>query len=257
MTEITAHDEDGVRVLAVNRPDRLNALAPSTATELEAALREAEADASIGAAVLAGVGKNFSAGGDVHAIVGAMDDPEDAAPVRLMRTFHRLIEGIWNLELPVVAAVTGVAYGGAFNLALAADLVVAAENSRFCQVFVRRGAVPDLGGAFFLPRLVGMQRAKELMLLAPEVDAAEAHRLGLVNAVAPDADAARRHAVELAGRLAAGPRFAISLTKRLVNASSGLDLGASLELEAMTQANVLRGGEARTGFGGFARRASP
>jgi 2-(1,2-epoxy-1,2-dihydrophenyl)acetyl-CoA isomerase len=165
-----------------------------------------------------------------------------------MRSFHRLVEAIWTSELPVVAAVAGSVYGGGFNLALACDLVVSAADARFCQVFLRRGLVPDLGGAYLLPRLVGMQRAKELMLLTSEIDAARALELGLVNEVLPSAAAARHRACELAAKLADGPRAAIGLTKKLVNASTTGTLQQSLELEAVTQSVMLRTDTVREGF---------
>jgi 2-(1,2-epoxy-1,2-dihydrophenyl)acetyl-CoA isomerase len=249
--ELTITDAGAVRTIAINRPDRLNAMTTDTADALELALRAAAADGA-GAVVLTGVGEHFSAGGDAHAILERIGRPDDLAPLDLMRTFHRLIEEVWNSRLPVVAAVSGVAYGGGFNLALACDLVVCAENVRFCQVFLRRGLVPDVGGAWLLPRVVGLQRAKEIMLLTPELSAAEAHSLGIVNAIADDPLA---HATSLATRLADGPRLATALTKKLVNASTAGDLHTSLELEAVTQALTLRGKEAREGFETFLRKS--
>lgn len=120
--------------------------------------------------MLTGVGAHFSAGGDAELIVDRVQQGETAL-LAMMRSFHRLIEEIWNSPLPVVAAVGGLAHGGGFDLAPACDLVACAADARWCQVFLRRGVVPDLGGAYLLPRLVGMQRAKELMLLTPEIDA--------------------------------------------------------------------------------------
>lgn len=151
----------------------------------------------------------------------------------------------------MVSCVNGLAYGAAFNLALATDLVVASENARFCQVFTRRGLIPDVGGAFFLPRIVGMQRAKELMLLAPVLTAADAHKLGIVNALEADAEQAHHRALELADQLCAMPSFAVQMTKRLVNRSSGLGLEDSLELEALTQAQVLHSHDAAAGMAAF------
>lgn len=253
MTEVASRDEGPVRILAVDRPDRLNAMTPSTVVALEDRLRAAETDPGVGAVVLTGVGQHFSAGGDAHAILDVVADEDEAAPLRLMRAFHRLIEAVWNTELPVLAAVSGVAYGGGFNLALACDLVACSADTRLCQVFLRRGLVPDVGGAYLLPRLVGMQRAKELMLLTPEIDGQRAHELGLVNAVVADADAALTRAVQWGTQLADGPRFAVSLTKKLVNGSTTGDLHSSLEMEAVTQTAALRGRAAREGFEQFLR----
>jgi 2-(1,2-epoxy-1,2-dihydrophenyl)acetyl-CoA isomerase len=241
---VTESDAGPVRVLAINRPDRLNAMTTDTAAELETALARAIGD-DVGAVVLTGVGENFSAGGDAGAIVSRID-AGDRALLDLMRSFHRLVEAVWLAEVPVIAAVSGVAYGGGFNLALACDLVVCAPGARFCQVFLRRGLVPDVGGAWLLPRLVGLQRAKELMLLTPEIDAAHAERLGIVNAVVEDPLA---HAVELGTRIAERSRLGVALTKKLVNASTTGDLRTSLELEAVTQTVALSG--ARAGFEQF------
>ncbi|HEY0448387.1 enoyl-CoA hydratase/isomerase family protein [Actinophytocola sp.] len=252
MAELTVTDAGAVRTLAIDRPDRLNAMTDTAARAIELALRDAAADETVGAVVLTGVGEHFSAGGDAHTILDTIASTDDRALLDLMRSFHRLIEEVWNSALPVVAAVSGVAYGGGFNLALVCDLVVCAPDARFCEVFLRRGLVPDVGGAWLLPRAVGLHRAKELMLLTPELSAADAHRWGIVNAVADDPLA---HATELATRLAAGPRLATSLTKKLVNASTTGDLHSSLELEAVTQALALTGKDARAGFEKFLRKS--
>ncbi|HEX7659062.1 MAG TPA: enoyl-CoA hydratase-related protein [Pseudonocardiaceae bacterium] len=252
MAELSVTDADAVRTIAIDRPDRLNAMTPDTASALERALRDAAEDPGVGAVVLTGIGGNFSAGGDAHAILERIESTDERAPLELMRTFHRLVEEVWNSALPIVAAVSGVAYGGGFNLALACDLVVCSPDARFCQVFLRRGLVPDVGGAWLLPRIVGLQRAKELMLLTPEIDARRALEVGIVTAVVPDP---LRHATDLARRLAAGPRLATSLTKRLMNASTDGDLRGSLETEAVMQALALRGADARAGFEAFLRRS--
>jgi 2-(1,2-epoxy-1,2-dihydrophenyl)acetyl-CoA isomerase len=251
-------DSGAVRVLEISRPERRNAMNLAVVAELLAGVEDAGREDGIGAVVLTGAGGHFSAGGDADAILDVTADPDDRAPLHLMRSFHRLVEAIWTSELPVVAAVAGSAYGGGFNLALACDLIVSAADAKFCQVFLRRGLVPDLGGAYLLPRLVGMQRAKELMLLTSEIDAARAAELGLVNEVLPTAAAARDRACELAARLAAGPRAAIGLTKKLVNASTTGTLQQSLELEAVTQSVMLRTDTVRQGFEQLrTRRSAP
>jgi 2-(1,2-epoxy-1,2-dihydrophenyl)acetyl-CoA isomerase len=252
--EITSTDHGPVRMLAINRPERRNAMGPTAARALQDALRAAEQDTRIGAVVLTGTGEHFSAGGDAHAILEVASGDEHTARLELMHAFHGLIEGVWNSPLPILAAVSGIAYGGGFNLALACDLIVCAENARFCQVFLRRGLTPDLGGAYLLPRLVGLQRAKELIFFTAEITAEHAETLGLVNTLRPDAQACRAHAVELATRLAESPPFAVSLTKKLVNASTTGDLHTSLELEAVAQTAALGGKDARDAFEAFAHR---
>jgi 2-(1,2-epoxy-1,2-dihydrophenyl)acetyl-CoA isomerase len=253
MSDVEVTDRDAVRILAIDRQRHRNALTIASAEHLRAELDRAVGD-DIGAVVLTGAGGHFSAGGDAETIMEAVDAPADDAPTRLMRAFHRLVETVWTAPLPVLASVSGVAYGGAFNLVLACDLVVCSADARFCQVFLRRGVVPDVGGAYLLPRLLGMQRAKELMLLTPEIDAAQAHALGLVNAVLDDSDTALEHAVDLATRLADGPRFAIAQTKKMLNASTTGTLQSALELEAAVQAGMLRSRSARHGFAEFLAR---
>lgn len=253
-THVTVTDRGPVRVLTIDRPHRRNAMTTDTAAALEFALRAASDDDAVRAVVLTGAGGHFSAGGDADAILDhvAEDDP---ALLALLRAFHRLTVELWESRLPVVAAVAGAAYGGGVNLALACDLVVAARDARFCQVFVQRGVVPDVAGAWLLPRLIGMQRAKELLLLADEIDAARAAELGLVNHVEPDADAALERAVALAGRLADLPPFTVALSKKLINHSADDDLRGSLEREAVTQAAALRSRPATEGFEAFRNRS--
>jgi 2-(1,2-epoxy-1,2-dihydrophenyl)acetyl-CoA isomerase len=252
--QITVTDKGRVRILAIDRPKRRNAIGTATVAALEAALRAAADDPAVGALVLTGVGGHFSAGGDVEVILDRIGTGEDSDLLAMMRAFHRFVVELWESPLPVVAAVAGVAYGGGLNLALACDLVVMSADARLCEVFVRRGIVPDVGGAYLLPRLVGMQRAKELMLLAPEIDAPRALELGLANAVEPDADAALERAIEMATRIAELPGYTVALTKKLMNHSLDVDLRASLELEAVSQAAALRSAAATAGFEQFRNR---
>lgn len=246
--EIVVHDQGDVRVITINRPQRRNALGVSTAETLRAEIEGTRDAAGVGAIVLTGADGHFCAGGDAETILEVIEDDADAAPLRLMATFHRLVEAIWESPLPVVAAVSGVAYGGGFNLALACDLIYCSADARFCQVFLRRGLAPDVGGAYLLPRLVGMQRAKELMLLTPEIDAVRAEQLGIVNAVLPDPESASERAIVVAGELANGPRPATALTKRLINSSTTGSLHTALQNEATTQAIALRSRGAADGF---------
>lgn len=238
--DVAVSDHGPVRVLTINRPQRRNALGISTAEALCLELERVASTAGIRAVVLTGADDHFCAGGDAEMILDVISDDADATPLRLMDTFHRLVQAIWESPLPVVAAVSGVAYGGGFNIALACDLIFCSADARFCQVFLRRGVAPDVGGAYLLPRLVGMQRAKELMLLAQEIDAARAERLGIVNAVLPDPGATLAHAMAVATDLADAPTFAASLTKRLINSSTTGNLRSALELEALTQTIALR-----------------
>lgn len=249
-TEITVSDEDGIRVITIARPERRNALTTTTADELRAAIEDAPA-ANIRSIVLTGQGGHFSAGGDATAILEIIASREDDAPLHLMQTFHALVEAIWESPLPVIAAASGVVYGGAFNLALACDLIFASDDARFCQVFLRRGVVPDVGGAYLLPRLVGMQRAKQLMFLTDELTADEAKDMGIVNQVFATPDEAYAAATAAAARLRDTAAFPLAMTKQLMNASTDGTLQAALEREALTQAMVLRSPSATAGFSSF------
>ena len=169
---------------------------------------------------------------------------------------HDLIVSMLECHKPIIGAINGVAAGVGVQMALACDLLVAADDARFVQVFARRGIVPDGGAAFLLPRLVGLNRAKELLFLGDDLGAADAERIGLVNrVVARDELMATTQA--LAHRLASGPTQAIGLTKALIHRSLTVDLATSLELEAFYQAANARTEDAREGLMSFVERRAP
>jgi len=253
-TTIDVQDDGPVRTLTLNGPMRLNALAESTANELHDQVLRAERDDWVHAIVLTGAGAHFSAGGDAEGVLEVVEHQDDDALVRFMRAYQRASRAIWESPLPIIAAVSGIAYGGAFNLAISCDLVVCSRSARFCQVFLRRGVVPDFGGAYILPRMIGMQRAKALMLLADEIDALTAYDLGLVNVVVDTPEDARLEALSLAHRISAESRLAVSLTKRLMHQSASGDFPSALELEALSQTLVLGSNKARNAFEAFRER---
>ncbi|MFD6311852.1 enoyl-CoA hydratase/isomerase family protein [Streptomyces nigra] len=247
---------DGVRRITVDRPEALNALTPGMRDRLLALLDAASADPETRAVVLTGTGRAFCAGADLRggAAGGERRTGDVARTLRLGA--QRLIAAVLDCEKPVIAAVNGTAAGLGAHLALACDLVLAAESARFIEVFVRRGLVPDGGGAYLLPRLVGPHRAKELMFLGDALGAADAERLGLVNRVVPDAeleDAALGWAV----RLAVGPTRALALTKQLVNASWDSDRAGAFAAEAAAQEINLTTEDAAEGLAAFVERRNP
>ncbi|WP_458244389.1 enoyl-CoA hydratase/isomerase family protein [Streptomyces sp. MAI_2237] len=246
----------GVAHLTLNRPEALNALTPGQRDLLVELLADASADPGVRAVVLTGTGRGFCAGADLRGRAAAGERVAgDVA--RMIRTgAQRLIAAVLDCEKPVIAAVNGTAAGLGAHLALACDLVLAAESAKFIEVFVRRGLVPDGGGAYLLPRLVGPQRAKELMFFGDALSTADAERLGLVNRVVPDAELDKT-AREWAARLAAGPTRALALTKQLVNASLDGDRAAAFAAEAAAQEINMTTADAQEGVRSFVERRSP
>jgi 2-(1,2-epoxy-1,2-dihydrophenyl)acetyl-CoA isomerase len=231
--------DQGVATITLNRPAVLNAISPQMIEELQAALSMVKDDASVRAVVLTGAGRGFCSGADLKARqrVKPSESPPDASKAgaeRLRRTFNPLILAIRTIEKPFIAAVNGVAAGAGCNLALACDIVVASDEARFGNVFARIGLIPDCGGHFFLPRLVGFHKAAELMFTGDIIGAHEAERLGLINRVVPHVELVK-HTRELSERLARGPTRAIGLCKRTMNVGLTADLAAVLDAEAEGQ----------------------
>jgi len=251
------HTVDGqVSYITLNRPEALNAVTPEQREYVIRLLAEASADPDVRAVVLTGTGRGFCAGADLRG--GSSGGERVAGDVaRMLRLgAQRLTAAVLDCEKPVIAAVNGTAAGLGAHLALACDLVLAAESAKFIEVFVRRGLVPDGGGAYLLPRLIGPQRAKELMFFGDALTAADAERLGLVNRVVPDAELDKT-AREWAARLAAGPTRAIALTKQLVNASLESDRATAFAAEAAAQEINMATEDAQEGVRSFVERRSP
>ncbi|WP_282702671.1 enoyl-CoA hydratase-related protein [Streptomyces sp. CC219B] len=241
--------------ITLNRPEALNAITPDQRERLIHLLGDASGDPEVRAVLLTGTGRGFCAGADLRgAAAGGERIPGDVArTIRLGA--QRLIAAVLDCEKPVIAAVNGTAAGLGAHLALACDLVLAAESARFIEVFVRRGLVPDGGGAYLLPRLIGPQRAKELMFFGDALSAADAERLGLVNRVVPDGEL-HKTAREWAARLSAGPTRTLALTKQLVNASLDSDRATTFAAEAAAQEINMTTEDAREGVASFVERRS-
>lgn len=236
--------EGGVLRLTIDRPDVGNAITPALREELIAELGRAGDDLAVRAVLLTATGdRHFCTGADLRAARPAGPDRPDGAPQRavgelaaaLRNGAQRLIAAVLDCPRPIVAAVNGTAAGLGANLALACDLVLAAESASFIQVFVRRGLAPDAGTAFLLPRLVGTARAKQLVFFGDDLSAADAERIGIVNRVVAH-DALDKTVTELAGRLAALPPIQLSISKRLLNQSFSVSMAEALEFEDVAQA---------------------
>lgn len=232
-TDLLETIKDGVAVLTMNRPDRLNAMSrPMLDAMLEALQRLAD-DPAVGAVVLTGAGRGFCAGGDVKAMaegneLGGTTMEEKAQALRSRMETSRLLH---EMPKPTIAMVRGAAAGAGLSLALACDMRVASDNARFGTAFARVGYSGDFGGSYFLTQLVGTAKARELYYTAELVDAQQALALGLVNRIVPDARL-EEETMALARKFANGPRVALRYMKRNMNAAESNTLAEHLDLEA-------------------------
>lgn len=225
--------------ITFNRPDRLNALTYESYADLRDLLGEVEHRGDVSVLVITGEGRGFCSGGDVDEIIGDLQEADTKKLIEFARMTGSVVEGIRRVPVPVIAAVNGVAAGAGSVIALAADLRVLAESASFRFLFTQVGlAGADMGSAYLLPRVVGLGRATEMLLLGEAVDANAAREAGLATKVVPDADlweAAR----SLARTLAEGPALAYGVTKVLLSRELDMDLGSAIELEAYTQALMM------------------
>jgi 2-(1,2-epoxy-1,2-dihydrophenyl)acetyl-CoA isomerase len=236
---VTTEIDGAVAHLTLDVAATLNALSVPLVEDFLAALDAVEADGEIRALVLSGAGRAFSSGGDLADVGARVQDGAALARLDTMRRLHQLILRLRDSRLPVVAAVSGPAYGAGWSTVLACDLVVAARDARFCQVFVRRNLVPDLGSAWFLPRAVGVMKAKELLLLGEECSAETAFELGLVNRLVETREDAEREAHALAAQMAKTVPATMTMAKDLINRGQGLTLADLLKLEEQSQSIAL------------------
>jgi len=262
---ITYSNDGGICHITMNSPDQGNALASDMRDRLAERFALASEDLAVRVVVLRGAGeRHFCTGAALGGPQRATPPKPEGAPdrpmgdaARLIRTgWQRLIASVMDCEKPVICALNGTAAGGGANLALACDLVVMADTARIIEVFVRRGIMPDAGGAYLLPRLVGLQKAKEMMFLGDDVSAADADRMGLVNRVVPAAELDATVA-ELATRFLTLPTKAISLTKRLTNRSFESSREQSFDDEACFQEMIVGTEDSREGMAAFRERRPP
>ena len=247
--------DGGVLTITMNRPEVLNAFNNTMKAELAEALEATAQDETIRCIVLTGAGRAFGAGQDVK----SFDVPHTGASGEVLnvsedlKRYHRILFAIRNTPKPVIAAVRGVAAGASCNLALSCDMRIAADNARFIQAFARIGLVPDGGGPYFLPRLVGLGKAMELAMLADEVSGPEAERIGLVNKCVPvtEFESATK---AFAQRLANGPTRTYGLIKELMYKSLDSDLQTSLRLEGEMQDMAIETADHQEGVAAFLQK---
>ncbi len=245
---------DGVATVTFNRPEALNATNDQFYREMQGLIREIAADDAVGAVIITGAGRGFCAGADVKSM-----DPD--MPLLARRARHRwiladILQPLIHLEKPVIAAVNGAAVGAGFNIALAADIIIASETAVFSQIFTRLGLVPDLGGLHLLTRVVGLNKAKELCFTARKISAQDAFSLGIANHVVP-ADRLMDEARKLASEIAAGPPTALGMIKTLLNKSSTSTLEQMIEYESYAQTLAYTTPEHKEGVAAFREKRAP
>lgn len=257
MTEPVLTDRaDGVLEITLNRPDRLNSFNDDMHAAMADALSRAETDRNCRAVLLTGAGRGFCAGQDLDARnPDRMDGPPDLGET-LERFYNPMIRRIRGLAKPVLCAVNGVAAGAGANLALACDIVLAARSAKFIQSFARVGLIPDAGGSWMLPRLIGEARAKAIAMTAEPVTAERAEHWGMIWRSVDDAEL-MTEARNLAARLAAGPTFGLGLMKDLIQQAAGHGLDAHLDIEAQYQRAAGRSPDYAEGVRAFLEKREP
>lgn len=242
--------EDGVARISLNRPETLNSFHEAMHIEIHAALDQVGADASVRVLLLSGEGRGFCAGQDLSdPLVKPADPMPDLAPV-IERFYNPMLEKLSNLAVPTICAVNGIAAGAGANIPLACDFVIAARSAKFIQAFCKIGLIPDSGGTWFLPRLVGMARAKQLAMLGEPLTAEQALEWGMIYSVVDDEEL-QSAAMKLATHFASQPTLGLALTKQALNASQTHTLSAQLELEKELQQRAGASNDYREGVMAF------
>lgn len=249
LLEITA----GIATITLNRPRSLNSINQEMADELTGCLRAVKEDTTVQAVVLTGSGKAFCAGGDLSHLENLTNVIEARKFIAQVGEF---VTTIMDMDKPVIAMVNGVAAGAGFNLALACDIVFCSRSARFAQSFAKVGLIPDCGGMYLLPRIVGLHKAKELMFTADLIDSATALHMGLVNRIIED-EQLTEAAYEFARKLTGAAPLAIGLMKRTLNRYDSLNLQNLLELEADMQTFCLQTEDHKEGVQAFKEKRKP
>ena len=245
---------DGIATITLNRPEVMNALTFEVYAQLRDLFELLRYDDAVRVVIITGAGDSFCSGGDVHKIIGELLKRDMQGHLEFTRMTGAVVQHMRLLDKPIIAALNGVTAGAGAVLALASDLRIASEKARFAFLFTKVGLTgADMGAGYLLPRVVGMGRAFELLLLGDTIDVVAAERYGLVNRVVPH-DELLPAARQWARRLADGPTFAISMTKRMLNHEPNMDLVSAIEAEAQAQALLLMGDDHRRFYEAFKAR---
>ena len=248
---------DGVATLTFNRPEVMNALTFEVYAQLRDLFEILRYDDAVRAIVLTGTGDNFCSGGDVYAIIGELLKRDMKAHLEFTRMTGAVVQNMRLLDKPIIAALNGMTAGAGAVIALAADLRIASEKARFAFLFTKVGLTgADMGAGYLLPKIVGLGRATELLMLGDTIDTVTAERFGLVNRIVSHDDLLPS-AKAWAKRLAEGPTFAISMTKHMINHELSMDLVSAIEAEAQAQALMLMGDDHRRFFEAFKAKEKP
>lgn len=253
MPSVTLTIQNAVAVLHLNRPDKFNSFNREMALELQSLLDQCAADSSVRCIYITGNGKAFCAGQDLAELVG--ENPMGIDRI-LSEHYNPIVSRIRSIGKPVVAAVNGVAAGAGANIALCCDVVVAAASASFLQAFSKIGLIPDSGGTFFLPRLIGFQKASALMMLADKVSAAEAERIGMLYKVLPDESFAA-DSLKIAETLAAMPTLGLAYTKQALNHSMNCSFDQQLAKEDELQRKAADTSDYKEGVQAFLEKRVP
>jgi enoyl-CoA hydratase/carnithine racemase len=248
---------DGVATVTFNRPEKLNALTFQVYADLRDLLTELPQHDDVRVLVISGTGRGFNSGGDVREIIGELQkmDPRDL--LSFTRMTGTVTQRLRECPLPIIASVNGVAAGAGAVIALAADMRILARSASFSFLFTKVGlSGGDMGSAYLLPRIVGLGRASELLLLGERVSAEKAMAIGLANAVVEDSELSGR-TIELARTLAQGPALAYAATKILLSKQLDMNLGAALELDTMTQALLMKSADHAEFYAAFQEGREP
>lgn len=253
MSAILFQIQNGVALITLNRPDKLNAFNREMAMLLQARLDEAASLHEVRSVLLTGSGKGFSAGQDLAEVT----DPQGPTMSQILSEhYNPIVRKIRHMPKPVLAAVNGVAAGAGANIALCCDIVIAAESASFIQAFSRIGLIPDSGGTYFLPRLIGWQKASALAMLGDKVKADEAERLGMIYKVFAD-DSFSSEAIRLAEQLAVMPTRSLAFTKHALNHSMHHHLEEQLDMEDRLQQEAALTYDYREGVEAFLQKRAP
>ncbi|MCO7571886.1 2-(1,2-epoxy-1,2-dihydrophenyl)acetyl-CoA isomerase PaaG [Pseudomonas chlororaphis] len=248
--------DQGVALLSLNRPEQLNSFTPQMHGEVRSALKHVRNNPEVRVLLLTGEGRGFCAGQDLGERNVAPGETAPDLGQSIEQFYNPLVRELRDLPLPVICAVNGVAAGAGANLPLACDLVLAARSASFIQAFCKLGLIPDSGGTWLLPRLVGMARAKSLALLGNRLSAEQAEQWGLIHQCVDDA-ALRDEALRLARHLASQPTYGLALIKRSLNASLHNSFDQQLDLERDLQRLAGRSADYREGVSAFMEKRSP